>query len=84
MLKRLRWMALGAAMGLGTSSWLQRRIRSRAARYAPGRLTRSLRRELRSALEEGRAAMREREDELRALGPRDATPRRDRPGAASG
>ncbi|MHB8670697.1 MAG: hypothetical protein ACYDAD_09095 [Acidimicrobiales bacterium] len=73
MLRRLFWLSLGAALGLGSAFWVMRFVRSTIDRYTPERLSadldqavRRMRRDLRSALAEGRDAMREREEELRA------------------
>ena len=73
MFKRLFWLSTGLTIGFGTSFWLMRTVRRTVERFTPERLTqdvvsgaRSVGAELRAALEEGRAAMREREAELRA------------------
>ncbi|WP_419839622.1 hypothetical protein [Candidatus Poriferisodalis sp.] len=39
MLKRLRWLTLGAGLGVGASLWAQRRLRYLLDRYAPVRGT---------------------------------------------
>lgn len=39
MLKRLRWLTLGAGLGVGASLWAQRRLRHLRDRYAPVRGT---------------------------------------------
>ena len=61
MLKRVRWMGAGAALGAGAVVWLQNRLR----RYTPAGLAGGAVERARSAIEEGRAAMRDREAELR-------------------
>lgn len=73
MFKRLFWLSTGVALGMGSSVWVMRAIRQRISRYAPDRLAdnvttaaRGAREDLRSALIEGREAMRRRESELRA------------------
>ncbi len=73
MLKRLFWLTVGLSIGYGTSFWLLRTVRRTVERFTPERVSRdvlngakSFGTELRAALEEGRAAMREREAELRA------------------
>ncbi|MGH9183567.1 MAG: hypothetical protein ACRDZ9_07130, partial [Acidimicrobiales bacterium] len=73
MFRRVFWLSVGAGLGLGASSWLAWRLRERARRYRPQRVgaelaggVRQVVKELRAALEEGRGAMREREEELRA------------------
>jgi hypothetical protein len=73
MFKRVRWMSIGAAVGLGGSVWAQRRVRRAVDRYLPeqvvssaGQRARNLRSDVRDALTEGRLAMRDREEELRA------------------
>jgi hypothetical protein len=71
--KRLFWLSTGLAIGMGSSLWVMRAIRQRMSQYAPDRLAnnmttaaRGAREDLRSALIEGRKAMRRRESELRA------------------
>ena len=73
MFKRLFWLSVGLSIGYGTSFWLMRTVRRTVERLTPERLShdvlagvRSFGSELRAALEDGRAAMREREVELRA------------------
>lgn len=73
MFKRLFWMTVGLTIGFGTSFWVMRTVRRTVERLAPQRLShdavagaRSAGVHLRAALDEGRAAMREREAELRA------------------
>ncbi|MGH9106501.1 MAG: hypothetical protein ACRDZX_11840 [Acidimicrobiales bacterium] len=81
MLKRATWTGLGLVIGLGASKWLEHKARRHLARYLPlGRLPlragasapASAREaangalgDVRYALEEGRRAMADREDELR-------------------
>jgi hypothetical protein len=71
--KRLFWLTVGLGVGFGTSFRLMRAVRRAAARLTPERMTqdavagaRSVGAELKAALDEGRAGMREREAELRA------------------
>lgn len=72
MFKRTRWMATGFAAGVGTSLYGAYKARSLARRYTPPEVaqraaagaTRAGGR-VRDALAEGRAAMHEREAELR-------------------
>lgn len=73
MFKRLFWLTVGLTIGYGTSFWLMRTVRRTVERLTPERLSRdalagakSVGAELKAALDEGRAAMRERESELRA------------------
>jgi hypothetical protein len=73
MFRRLFWLLMGAGFGFGTSFWMTRFVRETAARYAPERVSadlagaiKGLGTDLRAAVAEGRAAMREREAELRA------------------
>ncbi len=73
MFKRLFWLTVGLTVGSGTSLWLMRTVRRTVERFTPERLgrdvatgARSLGAELKAAVEEGFAAMREREAELRA------------------
>jgi hypothetical protein len=79
--KRLTWMTMGTGMGVGLALWGQRKVKATLARYQPARLSaevtggvRRLGEDVRTAAEEGRAAMRQREAELRARPPRAATP----------
>jgi hypothetical protein len=67
--KRLLWFTIGC----GSSLWVMRTVRRTVERLAPQRLTqdavagaRSARNVIRAAVDEGRAAMHEREAELRA------------------
>jgi hypothetical protein len=71
--RRLVWFTSGATAGFGGAMWIRRRMRRTVQRYAPEQLradaTASVRRlgsGVRDAVVEGRAAMREREAELRA------------------
>jgi hypothetical protein len=71
--KRLLWLSVGAALGLGSSWWAMAKVRRAVERLAPERVTqevvtaaRSLGAQVRDALDEGRAGMREREAQLRA------------------
>lgn len=73
MFKRLFWLSVGASLGFGTSWWITRTVKQKIERYAPARLTEgvantahSLTGGVKAALAEGRAAMRDREAELRA------------------
>ena len=73
MFKRLFWLSVGLSIGLGTSFWLMRAVRRAVERYTPEQVTRDLAEgaravlgELKEALAEGRDAMREREQQLRA------------------
>jgi hypothetical protein len=71
--KRLFWLAMGIGFGFGMSFWLSRYLRDVIAKYTPERLSselasalRGLGKDLRAAVADGRDAMREREDEIRA------------------
>lgn len=73
MFKRLFWLCVGAGFGFGVSFWVVRFVRETAARYTPEKLSsdlagalRQLGGDIRAAVAEGRAGMREREEELRA------------------
>ena len=73
MFKRLFWLTVGLAVGFGTSFRLTRAVRRTVERFTPERVSqdalagaKSVRAELRAALDDGRAAMRQREAELRA------------------
>ena len=75
MLKRVRWLVTGAAIGAGGSVWAKRKAKSAVERYAPPGVLDAASRRLRGALAEGRTAMREREAELN--GGRPASPGSD-------
>lgn len=73
MLRRLLWLLVGAGFGFGVSFWVMRFMRSTVERYRPERVSADLAgaltsfgADLRAAAAEGRAAMREREEALRA------------------
>ena len=73
MFKRLFWLVIGAGFGFGVSFWLMRFVRDTVERYSPERVAgnmadalRTFGADLRAAAAEGRMAMREREEELRA------------------
>lgn len=65
MFKRLLWFGLGTATGAAGTVWAERRLRAQLERARPDHLAQQARRAVRAALEEGRAAAREREQELR-------------------
>jgi hypothetical protein len=65
MLKRVRWMTTGAAVGFGASVWLQRKLKTAADQYRPAAVAEAAAARAKGALEEGRQAMRRREAELR-------------------
>jgi hypothetical protein len=71
--KRFFWLTIGLTIGYATSFWLMRTVRRTVERLTPERVTqdvvagaRSFGAEVKAALDEGRAAMRAREAELRA------------------
>jgi hypothetical protein len=71
--RRLFWLIMGAGFGFGVSFWMMRFVRETAARYTPERVSadlsgaiKGLGTDLRAAMADGREAMREREEELRA------------------
>lgn len=71
MFRRLFWLIVGMGIGAGGSVWANRRVRRVLDRYAPEEVRsrlesriRSVGDEVRSAVAEGRDAMREREAEL--------------------
>ncbi len=91
MLKRLRWLTVGAGLGAGASLWLQRRFRQFVDRHAPVRGTatvlgtaRKVRRDLRSAWRDGKRQMRDAEQHLRDERDHRWTQRRHRRQAAQG
>ncbi len=73
MFKRLFWLIIGAGFGFGMSFWMLRFMRETIDRYRPEKVSADLAgaitqlgQDIRFAVSEGRLAMREREDELRA------------------
>lgn len=73
MFKRLFWLLVGVGFGFGMSFWVMRAVRNTIERYSPERVgtdlagaIRGLGTDLRTAVSEGREAMREREASLRA------------------
>jgi hypothetical protein len=72
MFRRLLWLVVGAGFGFGLSFWVMRAVRGTVERYRPGRMSADLGRavrgfgsDLRAAAADGRAAMRDREEQLR-------------------
>jgi len=73
MFKRIFWLAVGLGLGFGASFWFMRFVRETVDRYRPERVSQDLAGaisklgdDLRAAVREGRLAMAEREEELRA------------------
>jgi hypothetical protein len=66
MFKRFFWLVVGFIAGLGSSWAIARRLRRLAARYAPPEVADRWGGTMRAAVDEGRAAMRLREAELKA------------------
>jgi hypothetical protein len=73
MFKRLFWLCVGIGLGAGMAYWLQKFVRQTAERYSPERVSNDMANgarkfggDLRTALSQGREAMRKREAELRA------------------
>jgi hypothetical protein len=71
--KRLFWLVVGAGFGFGVSFWVMRFVRQTVERYSPERVSddlasaiRAFGQDIRAAAAEGRMAMRELEEELRA------------------
>jgi hypothetical protein len=69
--KRLFWLVVGGVAGFTGSVWLQRRVKHTVDRFAPE----SVQADVKAAVQEGRSAMRAREDELRARYSPHASPR---------
>jgi hypothetical protein len=72
MFKRLFWFGVGASFGFAGSFWVTRMVRRTVERFAPQRVSsdvtqavRSFGQDVRSAVVDGRDAMREREATLR-------------------
>jgi hypothetical protein len=73
MFKRLFWLGLGATLGVGTSWWITRAVRLKLEQLLPANMRDSVATKartvgggVRAALTDGRHAMHEREDQLRA------------------
>ena len=66
MFKRLFWLVVGFALGLGSSWAVTRRLRRIARRLAPPDVVERWSGNVRSAVSEGRTAMRAREVELKS------------------
>lgn len=73
MFKRLFWLIIGAGFGFGMSFWVLKFMRETIDRYRPEKVSADLAgaitqlgQDIRFAVSEGRLAMREREEELRA------------------
>jgi hypothetical protein len=64
--KRLFWLVVGFVLGLGSSWAVARRVRRVAARYVPAEVVERWGGTVRAAVDEGREAMRAREEELQA------------------
>jgi hypothetical protein len=71
--KRTFWFVTGTAAGLGSSLWVQRRVKEAVERYVPEKVqaraadaARRVGPAVRDAMSEGRSAMRQREAEMRA------------------
>jgi hypothetical protein len=82
--KRTVWFVTGTAVGLGSSLYVQRRVRMAVERYVPEKVqervaeqARRVAPAVRDAVTEGREAMRLREAEMRAeVADRASSPRR--------
>ena len=66
MFKRLFWLVVGFALGLGSSWAVTRRLRRIAQQLAPPDVVERWRGNVRSAVAEGKTAMRTREVELKS------------------
>ena len=66
MFKRLFWLVVGFGLGLGSSWAVTRRLRRLAQRFAPPEVVDRWSDNVRSAVSEGRSAMRTREVELKS------------------
>ncbi len=71
--KRTFWFVTGTAAGLGSSLWVQRRVRTAVERYVPDKVqeraadaARRVAPAVRDAVSEGREAMKAREAEMKA------------------
>ena len=92
-MKRTFWAATGFTLGVGSSIYLQKRLRRAVERYAPEQVrqdvagagkrvaarTRDLMTDLRDAAQQGTETMRQEEQDLRAAFGPDNQPHRHRP-----
>jgi hypothetical protein len=69
-IKRLVWLTIGVLLGLGSSWAVMRRVRRVASRYVPAEVADRWSGTMRAALDEGRSAMRDREEQLKATSAR--------------
>ena len=65
LVRRFFWLVFGFALGWASSWTLTRRMRRAVARYVPGEVRERWSGNVRAAVDEGRAAMRAREAELK-------------------
>ena len=65
MLRRFFWLVIGFALGAGSSLAITRRVRNVSRRYVPAEVRDRWGTNMRAALDEGKAAMRAREAELK-------------------
>ena len=65
MFKRVRWTSMGYLAGLGTSYAVARKVKQQAERLAPPEVARRSLDRVRTAVGEGREAMKAKERELR-------------------
>ena len=74
MIKRMIWLTLGVVIGATGSHWANRKVKSLVDRYAPREIrhrvedrVRTASGHVRSAVDEGRQAMRDREAHLKGV-----------------
>lgn len=65
-MKRVVWFTAGAAAGVAGTAWTQRKVKHVAAAAKPRTVATKAANRVRDALREGRLAMHQKEDELRA------------------
>ena len=71
MVRRFFWLVVGFALGAGSSVAITRRVRSVSRRYVPSEVRDRWGGNVRAALDEGKAAMRAREAQLKGRSPAD-------------
>jgi hypothetical protein len=71
--KRLFWLSVGVTVGAGTSWWVTRAVKQKVEQYVPARVrqraarrVRALGNDVRAAIADGRQAMHDQEEVLRA------------------
>lgn len=65
MFKRVIWFGIGAAAGTVGTVWTERKVREQIDRARPAAVAQAVSQAVRAAIDDGRLAARQREEELR-------------------